>query len=377
VLNSSVTEHVDVVPARDTADTAFRSMVEFAPAFFYQAAVDIAETLYLSPQAEEMLGYSAAEWKADPHLWVRALHPEDRDRVLAEFSAGVGGKMPFRAQYRIARKSGDFRWVRDHAAVVPNPSGDGMIVQGVVLDITEQVGAEQNAIRAVLEREAMARFLGSMSHEFRTPLNSILGFAELMRLQGFDPLTERQQRYLLNIISSGNHLLGLVTELLDLTRVRAGLIDLKMAAIGLEESVARAVEAVQPLAAEKGLTIRNEVSCEALVQADPTRLHQVLLNLLSNSIKFTATGFVAVCASADEGWVSVSVVDSGIGIAGADLERVFEEFVQVGADHPNTQVGAGLGLPLARHLVHAMGGTIKLTSTPGAGSTFAVRLRRA
>jgi PAS domain S-box-containing protein len=362
--------------AHEAGDQMFRSMVEFAPAYFYQASVDVAETLYLSPQAEIMLGYGEAEWRADPLLWVNALHPDDRDRVLAEFKAGVSGKRPFRAQYRIATKNGEFRWVRDHAAVVPNPAGPGMIVQGVVLDITDQIGAEQSAMQANLERKSMSRFLGAMSHEFRTPLNSILGFAELMTLQGFDPLTERQRRYLQNILSSGNHLLGLVNELLDLNKVQAGQIDLKMGPVCLETAVARAVDAIRPLAAQKGLSVRNEVSDQVYVQADSSRLHQVLLNLLSNSIKFTSEGFVGVSVTVDGDWVSISVSDTGIGIAEADQQRVFEEFVQIGADHPNAQVGTGLGLPLARGLLKAMGGTIEVVSKPSAGSTFWIRLRR-
>jgi PAS domain S-box-containing protein len=359
-----------------TGESMFRSMVEFAPAYFYQASADVGETLYLSPQAEIMLGYGEAEWQADPLLWVNALHPDDRDRVLAEFKAGVSGKKPFRAQYRIATKNGEFRWVRDHAALVPNPTGPGMIVQGVVLDITDQIGAEQSAMRADLERKSMARFLGAISHEFRTPLNSILGFSELMTLQGFDPLTERQRRYLQNILSSGNHLLGLVNELLDLNKVQAGQIDLKMGPVVLETAVARAVDAVKPLAGEKGLSVRNEVCDHISVQADSSRLHQVLLNLLSNSIKFTSEGFVGVSVTADEAWVSISVSDSGIGIAEADQERIFDEFVQIGADHPNAQVGTGLGLPLARGLIQAMGGTIAMASEPGVGSTFTIQLRR-
>ena len=362
---------------RDAGDAMFRSMVEFAPAYFYQASVDVAETLYLSPQAEIMLGYGEAEWRADPLLWVNALHPDDRDRVLAEFTAGVSGKKPFRAQYRIVTKNGEFRWVRDHAALVPNPSGDGMIVQGVVLDITDQVGAEQSAMRADLERESMARFLGAISHEFRTPLNSILGFAELMTLQGFDPLTERQRRYLQNIQSSGNHLLGLVNELLDLNRVQAGQLDLRMEPVGLGTAVARALDAIRPLAGQKGLSVRNEVCDDVIVQADSSRLHQVLLNLLSNSIKFTSQGFVGVSVRSDGDWALISVSDSGLGIAEGDLERIFDEFVQVGTDHPNAQIGSGLGLPLARGLVHAMGGTLVAASQPGAGSTFRIRLRRA
>jgi len=246
-----------------------------------------------------------------------------------------------------------------------------------VLDITDQVGAEQGAMRAELQREAMSRFLGAMSHEFRTPLNSIIGFADLMTMAGFDSLTERQLRYLHNILNSGNHLLGLVNELLDLTKVQAGQVNLKMTAVKLDVSVARAVDAMRPLAYEKGLSVNNEVSEMVFVQADPSRLHQVLLNLLSNSIKFTTVGFVAVSLKTDPEWLSISVTDSGIGIVKADQERIFEEFVQAGADHPNAQVGTGLGLPLARHLVHAMGGTILATSTPGVGSAFTIRLRRA
>jgi PAS domain S-box-containing protein len=363
--------------SREAGDSAFRSMVEFAPAYFYQASVEVAEIFYMSPQAESMLGYGLDEWRADPNLWLKVIHPEDRDRVAAEFAAGISGKKPFRSQYRIATKDGEYLWVRDHASVVPNQAGRGMIVQGVVLDITDQVGAEQGAMRAELQREAMSRFLGAMSHEFRTPLNSIIGFADLMNMGGFDPLTERQQRYLLNILNSGNHLLGLVNELLDLTKVQSGQVDLKMAAVELDISVARAVDSLRPLAYEKGLSVNNEVTEKVSVQADPNRLHQVLLNLLSNAIKFTPVGFVAVSLSTDRDWLSISVTDSGIGILEADQMRIFDEFVQVGADHPNAQVGTGLGLPLARHLVHAMGGTIVATSTPGVGSAFTVRLRRA
>ena len=363
--------------SRQAGDSVFRSMVESAPCYFYQASADAADTFYMSPQAEGMLGYGPDEWRSNPNLWLNAIHPEDRDRVASEFAAGISGKKPFRSQYRIATKDGAYLWVRDHASVVPNPSGHAVIVQGVVLDITDQVGAAQGAMRAELQREAMSRFLGAMSHEFRTPLNSIIGFADLMTMAGFDSLTERQLRYLHNILNSGNHLLGLVNELLDLTKVQAGQVDLKMTAVKLDVSVARAVDAMRPLAYEKGLSVNNEVSEMVFVQADPSRLHQVLLNLLSNSIKFTAVGFVAVSLKTDPEWLSISVTDSGIGIVKADQERIFEEFVQVGADHPNAQVGTGLGLPLARHLVHAMGGTILATSTPGVGSAFTIRLRRA
>ena len=366
------------VRAPDASDAGFRSMVESAPAYFYQASADdIAQTLYRSPQAEAILSYAATDWLDDPDLWLKIVHPDDRDRVLNEFKAGVSGKKPFRAQYRIVTKSGDTTWVRDHAATIPNPVGPGMIVQGVVMDVTDQVGAEQAVMRAELEKVAMARFLGAMSHEFRTPLNSILGFAQLMTMDGFDALTERQRHYLGNIMSSGDHLLGLVDELLDFTKVQAGQVELKMASVQLDAAVARAVEAVGPLAGAKGLLVEGRVAKRIRVHADANRLYQVLLNLLSNSIKFTEAGFVKVTASVEGEWVKVAVTDSGIGIAAADLERVFDEFVQVGPDHPNAQIGTGLGLTLARALVKAMGGTINAASAPGEGSTFTFRLPRA
>jgi signal transduction histidine kinase len=141
-------------------------------------------------------------------------------------------------------------------------------------------------------------------------------------------------------------------------------------------TVSRTVYAIRPLACQKCLKLHNEVTNQIFVQADSGRLHQVLLNLLSNSVKFTGQGFVSVSVSSDGEWASVAVSDSGIGIAEVDLERVFDEFVQIGADHPNAQVGSGLGLPLARGLVQAMGGTIAAASRPGVGSTFRIRLRR-
>ena len=367
------------VPLLDSDATApdFRSMVEFAPAYFYVASMDVARTFYLSPQAEAMLGYSAADWKADPNLWLNAVHPDDRDRVLSEFAAGVGGLKRFRAQYRIATKSGGMLTVRDHAAVVPNPSGMGMIIHGVVLDITDLLVAEQAAMSAELERVATQRFLGTMSHELRTPLNSILGFGELLTLKGADPLTERQRRFVANIVTSGKHLLGLVNELLDLTLIQTGELRLKMTSVPLGSALRRAVDTIRPLAAEKGLQIEARLGGPIRVRADAARLHQVLLNLLSNSVKFTTEGLIEVSPSVEGQWVAIAISDSGIGIAERDLERIFDEFVQVGPDHKNTQAGAGLGLPLAHRLVDAMSGTIGATSTVGEGSTFTVRLRRA
>jgi PAS domain S-box-containing protein len=342
----------------------FQGLIELAPAYFYVASADdVAVTLYRSPQAKLTLGYDDEDWQANPSLWVSILHPDDRERVLAEFIAGVQGREPFRSLYRIFAKDGRVRWVRDHAAVVPNPFGPGSIVQGVVLDVTDQVESEQARMRAEVEREALSRLLSGMSHEFRTPLNSILGFAELLRSSGVDPLTARQERYLANIHVSGELLLGMINQLLDLTRIQAGHLQLEIAPVELGPAVERAVEAVRQTAAEKGLRVEMDVP-SVRVEADARFLHQVLLNLLSQSAKSGAESVIGVTATVGEEDVSLRVTnDPGGSVAGGAAQ--------------DAATGPALGIQLARHLLEAMGGALTAGGTPGAAPVFAVRLRRA
>ena len=341
-------------------DASFRSMIELAPAYFYLASADdVALTLYRSPQARLTLGYDDDEWQSNPNLWVEILHPDDRERVLAEFSAGVDGRKPFRSQYRIFAKDGRMLWVRDHAAVVPNASGPGSIVQGVVLDITDQVGAEQARMRAELEREALSRLLSGMSHEFRTPLNSILGFADLLRSGGVDALSDRQRRYLGNIHNSGKELLGMINQLLDLTRLQAGQLHLEIGPVDLRTAVEGAEEAMRDSAAEKGLVLESTV-LDAKVEADATFLHQVLENVLSQVAKSAKT-VIEVTAETEGEAVSLRVTND----PGQAPAR----------DTADTSLGPAVRIQLARHLLEAMGGELS-AGAPGRAAGFTVRLRR-
>ncbi|MEP7104823.1 MAG: PAS domain S-box protein, partial [Chloroflexota bacterium] len=150
-------------PARRGADEArYRSLVESAPAYFYIAAPEDFSTLYRSPQADAILGYRTEDWAAAPDLWVEMLHPDDRERVLAELAECTRGGRPFRCEYRLFAKSGELRWVRDHATLIPDPSGPGLIVQGVVLDITDQKVAERAAEDARSESAEKSRFYDSV-----------------------------------------------------------------------------------------------------------------------------------------------------------------------------------------------------------------------
>ncbi|MGH7777457.1 MAG: ATP-binding protein [Candidatus Dormibacterales bacterium] len=259
----------------------------------------------------------------------------------------------------------------------PMTGEDGAVTQVLIVgtDVTEQ---RRMAI-AQAQNEAKSRFLANMSHEFRTPLNSVLGFAQLLAGGLGGPLNEQQLRYVENINSSGRHLLALVNDTLDLSKVQAGKMDLRLEDVGLAEAVELVVSRLQPLAAEKGLDLAVQLARGWRLRAntDRLRLEQVLSNLLSNAIKFTPPGGrVEVGVVPVPEGAELYVEDTGIGIAPGDLESIFDEFTQLDSSTHRQQNGTGLGLSLAKGLVELMGGRISVTSELGRGSRFAVVLPR-
>jgi PAS domain S-box-containing protein len=250
-----------------------------------------------------------------------------------------------------------------------------------VLDISErrQAEAERAARRAAeLANRAKSEFLASMSHELRTPLNGILGYAQLLQMRG--GLNEPQQRGLEIIRQSGDHLLALINDILDLSRIEAGRLELAPAPVELLPFLRGVCDVVRVRAEEKRLEFAFAAGggLPVAVQVDERRLRQVLLNLLSNAVKFTEQGSVtlrvaALPASGGEVRLRLDVVDTGVGIRAEDQQLVYEPFEQVG-DARHRAAGTGLGLTITRALVQGMGGTITLHSEPGRGSTFSVDL---
>jgi signal transduction histidine kinase len=220
-----------------------------------------------------------------------------------------------------------------------------------------------------------SEFMANMSHELRTPLNAIIGFSEVLNERMFGELNEKQDEYLRDIHASGQHLLSLINDILDLSKVEAGRMELELTDFDLPAAIDNAVTLVRERASRKGITARIAVGeLVGMIQGDERKIRQVLLNLLSNAIKFTPEGGrIEVGALMDEGAVEVSVRDTGVGIAPEDHEAVFEEFRQVGASAAK-QEGTGLGLALCRKFIELHGGTIRVESAIGAGSTFTFRL---
>jgi signal transduction histidine kinase/DNA-binding response OmpR family regulator len=233
--------------------------------------------------------------------------------------------------------------------------------------------AEAEAERA---NRAKSRFLASMSHELRTPLNAILGFSELLSdaaPRSFDDATRR--RFIEQIHSSGKHLLQLINDILDLSKVEAGQMELQKQQVDVEGAVRDVIATVEPLARSKSIALRGEAAPDLALDADPGKLKQMLLNLLSNAIKFTPEGgAITVTARRNVGWIEIAVADTGIGIAAADLDRLFGEFQQLDQEPGRRQEGTGLGLALTRRFAQLHGGTVSVASERGKGSTFTIRL---
>jgi GAF domain-containing protein/anti-sigma regulatory factor (Ser/Thr protein kinase) len=217
-----------------------------------------------------------------------------------------------------------------------------------------------------------SEFLANMSHELRTPLNAIIGFSEVLQERLFGELNEKQAEYTEDILTSGRHLLSLINEILDLSKVEAGRMELEMAPFDLPLAIDNARTFVRERAAKHGITVDLDVD-ERLGEyiGDARKIKQVLLNLLSNAVKFTpAGGRIGINARPVNGSVAISVTDTGIGIAPEDQPKIFEEFRQVGTDYSHKVEGTGLGLTLAKKFVELHGGRISVESAPGRGSTF-------
>jgi GAF domain-containing protein len=220
-----------------------------------------------------------------------------------------------------------------------------------------------------------SEFLANMSHELRTPLNAIIGFSEVLTERMFGELNEKQDEYLKDIYASGQHLLSLINDILDLSKVEAGRMELELADFHLPSAVENALILVRERASRRGIALGHTLdSSLGMVRADERKVKQVLLNLLSNALKFTPEGGrVDVRAGLRDDFAEVSVADTGVGIAPEDQEAVFEEFRQVGAADKKVE-GTGLGLALSRKFVELHGGRIWVTSKVGAGSTFTFTL---
>ncbi len=258
--------------------------------------------------------------------------------------------------------------------------GDKPLFVGLVRDITTRKEAERaiNNLNAELRiaNQHKSEFLATMSHELRTPLNAILGFSELLlddSVGKYNAAT--RQKFLTQISTSGKHLLDLINDILDLSKVEAGQMFLELETVSIAETVGLVMNTIEPIASKKGVRVEANVGAAGRLQADPHKLVQMLLNLVSNAVKFTPEGgSVTIAVQRQAEIVEISVTDTGIGIAKSDLDRLFREFQQLDSGPGRHQEGTGLGLALTKRLAALHGGDVRVVSELGKGSVFTLEL---
>ncbi len=401
-------------------ESRFHTLVEQIPAVTFMAALDGGiNELYVSPQIEALLGFSQREWLENPVLWYTQLHPDDRARWHEEFARTCVSGAHFRSEYRFLARDGRVVWVRGECQVVRDAAGRPQFLQGIAYDITEAKKAEEalrgmHAVLADLVRERTSElleanhtlqaevrerrrleealrqraeqlaeegrqkdhFLAILAHELRNPLAPIRNAIQILRQPGAGGAAEGWAREMID--RQVRHLGRLIDDLLDVSRIRQGKVELRKERVDLAGVICNACESTRPLLNERRHRLTVTFPSGPLeLHADPARLEQVLVNLLTNAAKYTdPEGRIALEVGREGDEVVLRVRDNGVGIPPEMLERIFDLFAQVDASlDRSSQWGLGIGLTLVRRLVELHGGSVRAFSAgPGQGSEFVVRL---
>ncbi|WP_200180452.1 PAS domain-containing hybrid sensor histidine kinase/response regulator [Ectothiorhodospira mobilis] len=337
--------------------------------------------VWLSDLAFLIHGHTPGTFRPSLRRYSRLVHPEDRDRIRAVLKQAIRGDIDDvqTSEHRIVKPDGTVAWVHTETRIQRRHKGRGRTkrIFGTIQDITAHKRVEEDlrASKSVSDRanQLKSDFILGMSHELRTPMNAILGFAQLLDA---DPeLNADQRENVQEILKAGDHLLELMNEILDLSRVESGRMELAAVTVDCEILAQECITLARPLAEPRGIRLECRVEETPHALGDGLRLKQVLVNLLSNGIKYNhPEGRVDLHVRPQGEWVHMEVSDTGHGIPPGRLEELFQPFNRL----DRTEVeGTGIGLVICKRLVEAMGGTISVQSEPGRGSRFCVRLPRA
>jgi PAS domain S-box-containing protein len=336
---------------------------------------------FVNKVAAEYFGRPAPELLGDG--WTRSVHPDDLEKCGQKWHTALATGEPYEVDFRLCRADGTYRWHLGRALPVKNGAGVVTKWLGTNTDVHDRIESEQELRRAKESAESASQaksdFLASMSHELRTPLNAIIGYSEMLEEEAQDLSLEPFTSDLPKIHGAGKHLLSLINDVLDLSKIEAGKMELYLEKFDVATMIDAVVSTIRPLADKNG----NEVTVNAdpelgTMTSDLTKVRQSLFNLLSNSCKFTENGRIQLSVKRrrrnDNDWYTFEVSDTGIGIPSEQAEKVFEPFSQVDKGRSRKYGGTGLGLAITQRFCEMMGGGIRLQSEIGRGSTFTIDL---
>ncbi len=368
--------------ARTKAEARLRELLEAAPDAILEVDRD-GRILLLNRATEKLFGYNRGELLG---TLIENLLPESfrgRHAGHRDGYAGSATTRPMGQGLTLAARRRDGSEFPVEIGLSPIRTGDSFSVLAIVRDVTERKVFEEQIRRANQELEARNReveranqlkseFLASMSHELRTPLHTIIGFTELLEEEIQGPLNEAQRRFVGHVHRDSVHLLELINDILDLSKIEANRMELRIESFDAREVLRDALQGMMPAAQAKDITIEDRIRRPVFVLADRVRFREIVVNLLSNAVKFTPKGgsvWIDHSPAAPD-VAAFSVSDTGIGIAVADQEAIFDRFRQVGSATSGVREGTGLGLAIVKRLVEMHGGTITVESAPGRGSVF-------
>jgi len=329
-----------------------------------------------SERTPPLFGYAERNIEVPFKNFLDVIHPEDKEKVVAAVGKCLTDESEYDVEHRCLWPDGTVHWLHENGNVVRDESGQPTHMLGVVQDITYRKEAEQALLvsreEARRANQAKSEFLSRMSHELRTPMNAIIGFSQLLHADS--SLNEENQDSVSEIIKAGNHLLELINEVLDLSKIEAGKISLSLEPVFCKDIIEECMMLVTPLAQKHQVTVETDFTEGCLLHVDRIRLKQIILNLLSNGIKYNKPGGqVKIESTNSESWHTLKVIDTGIGIPEDKQDQIFQPFSRLGAEATEIE-GTGIGLSIAKTLVEMMGGTLGFFSETGKGSVFTLTL---
>ena len=410
-----ITERKEIEEDLKNSELLFRSLASNAPVAIFSTN-EAGECTYAN---EELMKYSGMTFEEIKGLgWVKAIHPDDKERVLKKWQNALGANSDFKSEFRFQDKKGKITFLAVKAIKLMGANSHMYGYIGIASDITERINSENelliyknnlenlvslrteelndsklallnllediNSQSIELEKEKVkaqsadlmkSAFLATMSHELRTPMNSIIGFTGILLKELAGPLNDEQKKQLSMVKNSGEHLLGLINDVLDISKIEAGKLNVSFYPFNYINCLEKTTEFLLPQASKKGLDIKMEISEKKItLVSDERRVEQILLNLLSNAIKFSKKGTITIKVDIENNMLVTQVVDQGIGISKKDIVKLFMPFIQLEGGLSRSHEGTGLGLAICKNLIEKLGGTINVESELGEGSNFTFKL---